>query len=353
MSFHLLNAAILVWELNAISEKPRLANLYISLSKSFINISTPFFAFNIFPAKFLFALIDALSNLPPDNTWFPNISNPFLIAAELKPVTCSNFQNSNFGIPKLFITWSDALSRYLIALGIPYVLLPIFTSLTNALDTKSTPFPVPTNNFLPIYTPGLETGPTNFKLPNIAVPSAANFNLFLNTAAALSLPVKFSTSSVIVESNARSKKFPSASPKASPKVFCPILLTNISPAAAGNTQYPPNLAKSLTFLPVLVAANLVATFWVNFFSASLLITFSDIFLANPNAVPNWTNKAVNLAEAPSLSPYTSSKFILGIAFCTLANVSVSKAKSDKAAIDSANPPAVSIAPTTKPIGILV
>ena len=62
----------------------------------------------------------------------------------------------------------------------------------------------------------LTAGPINFSVPIKAVPSAPNFNLLRNTAAALSLPVSPSMSSRDVLYKMFCMRLPSSLPNISP-----------------------------------------------------------------------------------------------------------------------------------------
>ena len=104
--------------------------------------------------------------------------------------------------------------------------VPVNTGPTTSVDTSPTTLDAPLN-----------VGPTKVNAPKNAVPSAPNFNLFLNTAAAYSLgsfiPSRLSS---LVFAKARSKTFPSSSPNTSPTLLCPVADTAVSAAKPGNTQ---------------------------------------------------------------------------------------------------------------------
>ena len=104
--------------------------------------------------------------------------------------------------------------------------VPVKTGSTICVDANPTALDAPLN-----------VGPTKVNAPKNAVPSAPNFNLFLNTAAAYSLgsliPSKLSS---LVLAKARSKTFPSSSPNTSPTLLCPVAETAVSAANPGSTQ---------------------------------------------------------------------------------------------------------------------
>ena len=73
------------------------------------------------------------------------------------------------------------------------------------------------------------------------------------------------------------------------------------------------------------------------FFAALVTIFFASFDASPPAVPYCVNKEVSFAIDPDSSLYTSSKSICGKTSSIIANVSVSKYRSDNAPPSSAIP----------------
>ena len=155
---------------------------------------------------------------------------------------------------------------------------PLFSLANNLVvpvNTGSTTFSKITPE--PLANPFKE-GPTNVNAPINAVPSAPNFSLFLNTAAAYSFgSFIFASSSNLVLDKALSKKLPFSSPNISPTLFCPIADTVVSAVNAGKTQYPPNLAISIAFLPAYVLAAFSAAFFARLVLTAVPINFLDTF----------------------------------------------------------------------------
>ena len=214
--------------LNNISPNPASTNLYISWSNFLEKISKSFFALLVKPSTFFNSFLVCTSNLPPDLNLEVNSSNA-LNTDDFKPDWKSpNFQYSYLGIPILFVVASILLANVLDAAVTTGCIV-----LADTLRTGSTILDKPNPATL---APPLIVGPINFKVPIKAVPSAPNFNLFLNKAAALSLPVSPSNFSRDVLYNRFWIVLPSSLPKISPTLCWSDVDTVVSATAAGNIQ---------------------------------------------------------------------------------------------------------------------
>jgi hypothetical protein len=195
-------------------------------------MSVCFLALLFKPSNFFNSFLVCTLKGPPDLKFSVNVSIALSIEVFIFIPYSENFHNSCLGIPNLLIPLSIFSPINLSVCGIPDFSLaktldiPVSVGPTTLVDASPTTLDPPFN-----------AGPTKLNAPINAVPSAPNFNLFLNTAAAYSfgslIPSKLSS---CVVTKAFSKKFPSGSPKISPKVFCPVADTVVSAANAGNTQ---------------------------------------------------------------------------------------------------------------------
>ena len=206
--------------------------MYICLSKSFINISVDFLADLFKPSNFLSSFLVWTLKGPPDLKFWLNWSIPLSIDVFIFKPYSENFQRSDLGIPAFVSPLSMFWDTNLSVCGKPVFSLasnleaPVKTGSTTSVAASPTTLDAPLN-----------VGPTKVNAPKNAVPSAPNFNLFLNTAAAYSfgslIPSKLSS---LVFAKALSKTFPSSSPNTSPTLLCPVADTAVSATNPGNTQ---------------------------------------------------------------------------------------------------------------------